>query len=134
MKKFIFALSAAAVLATAGCVKTVSETNSFAVTWGKDTVAGRYQRPLDSVYRAAVAVIQDNGVMIQEYIPHDSTNSVRSVLGKVNDRKVWMRVSAVDMKTSQVDVQARTKWGTKDLELVHQLEKEIALKLAGQPQ
>ena len=40
--------------------------------------------------------------------------------------KVW------DARTAQVDVQARTKWGTRDLDLVHQLEKEIALKLASQ--
>ena len=133
MKKFIFALSAAAVLAAAGCVKTVSDTNTFAVSWGKDSVAGRYPRTQDQVYRAALAVIQENGVMLQEFIPHDTTNNVRSVLGKVNDRKVWMRVAAVDMKTAQVDVEARTKWGTKDLDLVHQLEKEIALKLTTQP-
>ena len=132
MKKLIFTLLATATLASTGCVKTVSDTRTFAATWGKDSVAGRYTRTLDQVYQASVAVIQSNGVLLNEYIPHDSTNSVRSLLGKVNDRKVWVRVEAVDMKTSQVDVQARTKWGARDLDLVHQLEKEIALKLAGQ--
>jgi hypothetical protein len=29
-----------------------------------------------------------------------------------------------------VDVEARTKWGRVDIDLVHQLEKEIALELA----
>jgi hypothetical protein len=130
MKKTIFAALAAAVLVTAGCVSTVSDTHTFAVSYGKDSVAGRYQRTLDQVYQASVAVIQSNGVMIQEYIPHDSTNAVRSVLGRVNDRKVWVRVEQVDPKTTQVDVQARTKWGTRDLDLVHELEKEIALQLA----
>jgi Protein of unknown function (DUF3568) len=129
MKKIIFALLATAAIVATGCVKTVSDTNTFATTWGKDSVAGRYNRTLDQVYQASMAVIINNGVLLQEYIPHDSTNAVRSILGKVNDRKVWVRVSAVDMKTSQVDVQARTKWGTRDLDLVHQLEKEIALKL-----
>ena len=132
MKKFIFALSIVAVIAATGCVKTVSGTRTFASSWGKDTVAGRYQRPMDQVYRAAGEVIRDNGVMLQEFIPHDSTNAVRSILGKVNDRKVWISVEAVDMRTSQVDVQARTKWGTRDLDLIHQLEKEVALKLAAQ--
>ena len=132
MKKLIFTLLATATLASTSCVKTVSDTRTFAATWGKDSVAGRYTRTLDQVYQASVAVIQSNGVLLNEYIPHDSTNSVRSLLGKVNDRKVWVRVEAVDMKTSQVDVQARTKWGARDLDLVHQLEKEIALKLAGQ--
>jgi len=130
MKKTFFAILAGAVVIATGCVKTVSDTNAFAMTWGKDTVAGRYQRSLDQVYQASVAVIQNNGVMIQEYIPHDNTNAVRSLQGRVNDRKVWIRVESVDPKTTQVDVQCRTKWGTRDLDLVHELEKEIALQLA----
>ena len=132
MKKIILAVLATATLAATGCVKTVSDTRTFAATWGKDSVAGRYTRSLDQVYQASVAVIQSNGVLLNEVIPHDNTNAVRSLLGKVNDRKIWVRVEAVDMKTSQVDVQARTKWGARDLDLVHQLEKEIALKLAAQ--
>ena len=130
MKKSIFAVLAGAALITAGCVSTVSDTNTFATTWGKDSVAGRYSRSLDQVYAASVAVIQSNGVLLQEFIPHDNTNAVRSLLGRVNDRKVWVRVESVDPKTTQVDVQARTKWGTRDLDLVHELEKEIALQLA----
>jgi len=130
MKKTIFAVLAAVAVIATGCVKTVSDTNAFATTWGKDTVAGRYQRSLDQVYQASVVVIQSNGVMINEYIPHDNTNAVRSLLGRVNDRKVWVRVESVDARTTQVDVQARTKWGTRDLDLVHEIEKEIALQLA----
>ena len=130
MKKTIFALSVALGLVTVGCVNTVSDTHSFATTWSKDTVAGRYARTSDQVYAASVAVIQNNGVMLTEYIPHDVTNNVRSLLGRVNDRKVWVRVEAIDPKTTQVDVQARSKWGVSDLDLVHEIEKEIALRLA----
>lgn len=131
MKLKIFtAVAIAAVLAT-GCVKTVTDNKSFAMSaWSKDTVAGRYNRPVETVYQASIAVIQKNGVLLTEFIPHDNTNNVRSLQGRVNDRKVWMRVSAVDGRTSQVDVQARTSWGLSDVELVHQLEKEIALELA----
>ena len=130
MKKSIFALSLALGLVTIGCVNTVSDTHSFATTWSKDSVAGRYARTMDQVYAASVAVIQNNGVMIKDYIPHDTTNNVRSLQGRVNDRNVWVRVEAVDPKTTQVDVQARTKWGVSDLDLVHEIEKEIALQLA----
>ena len=130
MKISIFALSLALGLVTIGCVNTVSDTHSFATTWSKDSVAGRYARTMDQVYAASVAVIQNNGVMIKEYIPHDTTNNVRSLQGRVNDRNVWVRVEAVDPKTTQVDVQARTKWGVSDLDLVHEIEKEIALQLA----
>ena len=133
MKKSIIALlvgAAVVTTVTTGCVKTVSDTHAFASSWNKDTIAGRYQRTLDQVYQASVVVIQNNGVLIQEFIPHDSTNAVRSLLGRVNDRKVWVRVEQVDPKTAQVDVHARSKWGTTDIDLVHELEKEIALQLA----
>ena len=130
MKKLILAALAGAALISTGCVQTVNDTHSFAATWGKDSVAGRYQRPVDQVYQASVAVIQSNGVMISEFIPHDTTNTVRSLEARVNDRKVWIRVEGVAPNVTQVDVQARTSWGLRDLDLVHELEKEIALQLA----
>lgn len=130
MKMKFFAVLAGAALAATGCVKTVSDTHTFASTWSKDSVAGRYQRTIEQVYQAAVTVIQSNGVLLTEYIPHDNTNAVRSLEGKVNQRTVWIRVEAVDPKTTQVDVQARGSWGGSDLDLVHELEKEIALQLA----
>ena len=134
MKKKIFAAlaGAAAVVAVTGCVHTVTDTSTFAVSYGKDSVAGRYQRSMDQVYQASVAVIQNNGVLLTEYVPHDNTNAVRSLQGRVNDRKVWIRVEQVEPRVSQVDVEARTKWGRVDLDLVHELEKEIALKLTTQ--
>ena len=134
MKKKIFAAlaGAAVIVAVTGCVHTVTDTSTFAVSYGKDSVAGRYQRSMDQVYQASVAVIQNNGVLLTEYVPHDNTNAVRSLQGRVNDRKVWIRVEQVEPRVSQVDVEARTKWGRVDLDLVHELEKEIALKLATQ--
>ena len=127
--KFLAVLAGAAVIAT-GCVKTVNDSHTFASTWSKDSVSGRYQRTVEQVYAASVAVIQSNGVLITEYIPHDSTNATRSLQGKVNQKDVWIRVEAVDPRTTQVDVQARGSWGGSDLNLVHELEKEIALQLA----
>jgi hypothetical protein len=131
MKKTLFAiLGAAAILVTAGCISTVSDTKTLATTWSPDSVAGRYARSVDQVYQASLVVIQQNGVLLTEYIPHDTTNNVRSLMGRVNDLKVWVRVEGVDNKTTQVDVQARTKWGVSDINLVHELEKEIALQLS----
>ena len=85
---------------------------------------------MDQVYQASVQVIQNNGVLLTEYIPHDSTNMVRSLQGKVNERNVWIRVEAVDPKITEVTVQARSSWGVSDVDLSHELEKEIALQLA----
>jgi hypothetical protein len=132
MKKMIFVVAlAGAAFAITGCVQTVTDENTFAATaWSRDAVAGRYNRTVDQVYQASIVVIQKNGVLLTEYIPHDNTNNVRSLSGRVNNSKVWMRVSAVDARTTQIDVQARTKWGTADVDLVHELEKEVALELA----
>jgi len=118
------------VIVITGCVSTVSGTHTPAMSFGKDAVSGRYERSLDQVYGAAVQVVQNNGTMITEYIPHESTNTARALYGKVNDQNVWVRVEAVDPKVTEVTVQARSKWGSKDLDLVHELEKEIALQLA----
>ena len=130
MKKIFLEAWVGTVIVTAGCVSTVSGTHSPALTWSKDKVEGRYERSLDQVYQASVQVIQNNGVLITEYIPHDSTNSVRSLEGKVIERNVWIRVEAVDPKITEVTVQSRSSWGVSDIDLSHELEKEIALQLA----
>jgi Protein of unknown function (DUF3568) len=130
MKMKFFAALVGAVIVTAGCVSTVSDTHSPALTWSKDKVQGRYERTVDQVYQASVAVIQSNGVLITEYIPHDNTNAVRSLQGKVNEKNVWIRVEGVDPKITEVTVQARSTWGVSDVDLAHELEKEIALQLA----
>jgi hypothetical protein len=129
MKKIIFAGLLAVAVVAVGCVSTVSGTHSFATSVYPDSVAGRYPRSLDQVYNASITVITRNGVLVTEYIPHDTTNSVRSLEGKVQDRTVWISVEAVAPRETEVSVQARSKWGTTDLELVHELEKEIALEL-----
>jgi hypothetical protein len=130
MKKALFAVLGGAAIIVTGCTSTVSDTHAFATSWNRDSISGRYARTPDQVYSAAVAVVQHNGVLINEYIPHDTTNTVRALEGRVNNEKVWVRVEAVDSKSTQVDVQARTSWGMTDADLVHELEKEIALQLA----
>jgi hypothetical protein len=129
MKTKFFAAFAGIVLVTAGCVKTVSGTRSPALWFGKDSVQGRYERPLDQVYQAAVAAIKTDGVLLTEYIPHDATNSTLSFYGKVNDHNVWVRVEAVDPRITEVTVQSRTPLGNTDIDVAHEVEKEIALQL-----
>lgn len=117
------------ILLAVGCVNTVGGTKTPAMSFGEDSYSGRYQRTPDQVYRAAVTVMNNNGVLLTEYIPHDTTNSVRAMYGKVNERKVWIRVEPVDPTVTQVTVQARTTAGFRDQDLTHELEKQIALQL-----
>ena len=130
MKIKFFAALAGMVIITAGCVSTVSDTHSPALTWSRDQISARYERTVDQVYQASVAVIQNNGVLITEFIPHDNTNTVRSLQGKVNEKNVWIRVEAVDPKTTEVTVQTRSTWGVSDVSLSSELVTEIALQLA----
>jgi hypothetical protein len=132
MKTKIFAALAGLVIVTAGCISTVSGTKTPALTWSKDRVDGRYERSVDQVYQAAVAVIQANGVLITEFIPHDTTNTVRSLQGKVNQHNVWIRVEGIDpvKPITEVTVQSRSTSGVSDIDIAHELEKEIALQLA----
>ena len=129
MKTIFFAALAVIGIAAVGCIGTVSGTRTAAVPFVKDRIEGRYERSVDEVFSAAKAVITDNGVLSTEYIPHDTTNTVRALDGKVKQRTVWIRVESIDPKVTAVTVQARTKGGGSDIDLTHELEKQIALKL-----
>jgi hypothetical protein len=130
MKKIFLAALVGAVIITAGCVSTVSDTHSPAVTWSTDKINARYERSLDQVYAAAVTVIKNNGVVLTEYIPHD--NSVRALSAKVNEKNVWVRVEAMDPAApiTQLTIQARTSWGVSDVALASELVTEVALQLS----
>ena len=130
--KILAGLAGLIVVVVTGCVSTVAGTKTPAMFPNRDSVEGRYERSLDQVYQAAVQVMQADGVMLTEYIPHDATNSVRSLYGKVNDEKVWMRVESVDPRITSILVEARTKYGGADIALAHELEKEVALQLQAQ--
>jgi hypothetical protein len=127
--KICVALAGVAIVAI-GCVKTVSNDKAGAVPFVKDKMEGRYERPMRTVYQAAKDVLAFNGMITAESTLA-TTNDVAALAleGKVNQRSVWIRVEQVDPKITAVIVQARNKWGGRDLELVHELEKEIALKL-----
>ena len=115
-------------MVTAGCVDTVNGRKTAAVPWVKDRMEGRYERPVAQVYEAAKSVLTVNGTLLNETTIH-GTNTVLALEGRVNQRAVWISVTQVDPKVSSVVVQARTKGGGTDIELVHELEKQIALKL-----
>ena len=96
-------------LVLVGCVKTVNDRHTFALSPTTDKFEGRYERSVDQVYAAAVDVIKANGAIARETIISPGTNSVRAIEAKVNGRNVWVRVQAVDPKVTSVKVQVRTK-------------------------
>ncbi len=123
------ALFGALGVLVAGCVNTVSGGRTAAVPFMKDTVEGRYERSVDEVFTAAKDVIAKNGVLNTESILHGETNLVKTAIGKVNQRSVYIRVEPATPKITAVAVQARNQNGAADIELAHDIEKQIALRL-----
>jgi hypothetical protein len=129
MRTTILAILFGAVLVGAGCISTVDERKTAGVPFIKDRVEGRYERTVDQVAEAAKQVVTSNGVLVNESILYNQTNAVKTVEGKVNQRTVWVRIEYVDPKITAVTVQTRTPGGGSDIDLAHELEKQIALKL-----
>jgi len=128
-KIFLTVAGAAVVAALAGCIDTVGGGKTAGVPFIRDSMAGRYERPLEQAYQAAKDVIEFNGKLVSETILHGQTNLVKTVEGKVNQRTIWVRVESVAPNVTQVTVQGRTPGGGSDIDLVHEIEKQIALKL-----
>ncbi len=128
MKVFTIAISMGLVGLLVGCVSTVNERTTAGMPFVKDKIEGRYERPVTQVFEAAKEVVKDKGVLVREGTLY-STNEVKTVEGRINQRNVWIRVTAVDPKVTSVLVQARTSGGGADVDLAAQVDKEIALKL-----
>jgi len=129
MKTTMFAILLGLVVVAAGCVSTVDERKTAGVPFIKDRIGGRYERTVDQVAQAAKQVVSNNGVLLNESTLYDQTNAVKTVEGRVNQRTVWVRIEYVDPKVTAVTVQTRTPAGGSDIDLAHELEKQIALKL-----
>lgn len=116
--------------ATTGCVRTASGRTAGAVPLVRDSVEGRYERTVEQVYAAALQVMRSNGVINNELLLHDDQHGARAIEGRVNQRRVWIRVEAVDALVTSVIVQARTSAGGTDMRLANELQKQIAVQLA----
>ena len=123
------ALAMAMLFGSMGCVDTVSGRKTGGVPWIKDMVEGRYERSVEQVFKASIDVVKFNGTLLNESTLHTETNTVKTVEGKVNQRNVWVRVEPVDAKVTSVKVQTRTPGGISDIDLAHEIEKQIALQL-----
>ena len=129
MKKGFFVLLAGAAICLTGCVNTVTEQKAGGVPAFRDRVEGRYERPLTTVFDAAKRALNSYGNVSAEGQLHTSTNQVRTIEGFVNQNAIYMRVEAVTPTVTSVIVQVRTKWGSTDLQVAHELEKRVALEL-----
>jgi hypothetical protein len=71
--------------------------------------------------------------LTKEGIDYGQTNEAKVVQGRVNQCTVWVRIVPVDSQVTSIAVQTRTSGGGSDLNLAHQIDKEIAVRLASRP-
>ena len=131
MKTKIFAALLGTLVIGAGCVSTVNDRTTVADPFVNDRLENRYERSMDQAYTASLNAMKDMGTIEREGIIDPGTNQVKTIEGRVNKRKVWVRVEAVDPKPiTAVTVQVRTSTGASDKPLTHDIATQIALKLA----
>lgn len=106
-----------------GCYTTVDGGRKTGLPWMKDTIEGRYQRPVEDLYLASLEVLRFNGTIVNE-------NRVnKALVAKIDDTTVYVQIEAVGPKVSRVLVQSRTRLGRPKIDLSSELEKQIALRL-----
>src|ERR1700722_10363293 len=125
MKTKLFVLFVLAGLAglVAGCVNTVDGRSETGVPFMKDKLESRYERSVPQILEAARYVINQNGKLVG-----DNTGN-NSLEGRVTQTSVWIKVDqiAAAKPVSQITVQTRTKDRVADLDLAHEIDKQVAL-------
>ncbi len=116
-------LLAALVVTAPGCYRTLDQRSKAGVPFSKDKISGQYERSLEQVQNAARKVLQYNGTLASDDIVN------RVLVGKIDTRTVYVRLTEFEPSLTGVTVQARTKSGAPDIELAAEIEKQIALNL-----
>jgi hypothetical protein len=111
-------------LAWSGCVGTLDGKHQAGVPFVRDTIEGRYERPLDQVMKAARDTIKYNGVLTVDNVVNNTLE------GRVDKRTVWMAAEAVTPSVTRISIQVRGSGGGTDIELASHLREQIAVRLA----
>jgi hypothetical protein len=111
-----------AALFVSACVSTPTGESKGGWPIGKDTSTSRYPRSVDQVVEAARFVLKHNGKLLRD-------NSVdNTFIAKINERDVYVKVTKVDAKTTELVIMARGSMAG-DIILATDLDKQIALQL-----
>jgi hypothetical protein len=106
-----------------GCYSTMEGGSRAGMPLAKDKMEGRYERPLAQVYPAARKVLEFNGTLRGDDIV------TKTLEARIDTRYVWVKLDEIEPNLTRVVVQARTKNGGTDIDLAHEIEKQIALQL-----
>jgi len=111
-------------LALAGCVSTIDGKHTGGIPFVNDTVEGRYDRPMATVWKAAKATLASYGTITVENVAGNTLEA------KLDKRTVWMAVEALTPGSARILVQVRTSGGGTDKTLANELDKQVAIRLA----
>jgi hypothetical protein len=121
--KFVSSLVLSACLAfLAGCIGTQDGNSVAGVPFTKDRFISRYERPVPQLVAAARAVLNRNGRILVDNAVNNSLEA------KVNQHKVWVKVTAIDAKVTEVTVQARGGM-VGDADTAAEISKQIGMAL-----
>jgi hypothetical protein len=109
-----------------GCIGTQDGRSVFGMPLTKDRFTSRYTRPVAQVAAAARTVLNRNGKLL---VDNSINNSFEA---KVNEHTVWVKVSDIDGRISEVVVQARGKMAG-DADLASEISKQIGMMLVTTP-
>jgi galactitol-specific phosphotransferase system IIB component len=123
---FLAAACSALVVLGSGCVGTNDGHSTFGLPFVRDTRPARYQRTVEQVAAATRVVLTHKGKLLMDNVVNNTFKA------KVNERDVWVKITKVDEKFTDVQVQVRTRIGG-DIDLASDLDKEIALQLTVTP-
>lgn len=124
----LFALASLAIVLGAGCYSTEEGNLKFGSPVGRDTIVSRYERPLDQVRNATIAVLKRNGTLIGD-------DRVKNVLtAKIDRHTVWVAFDASEPKIVKVTTQARGPAGGPDVTMAAEIDKQIYGELIVQGQ
>ncbi|HWD20276.1 MAG TPA: hypothetical protein VHB20_13460 [Verrucomicrobiae bacterium] len=125
--KFLASLALAGALGAAlpGCVGTPDGHSKAGVPFTKDTITSRYEKPAAQLASAARVVLNRNGKLSLD-------NSINNTFqARVDQRDVWVKVTDLDGKVTEVVVQARGR-ATGDVDLAAEISKQIGMELMAQ--
>jgi hypothetical protein len=125
--KFVLAaaLSALALLVS-GCVSTPTGHSQAGVPGLKSKLTRRYPRSVEQLVAATRVVLARNGKLSLDNIVDNTFQA------KVNERDVWISITKVDDKVTELVIMVRHGLGA-DIDLAAELDKQIALQLTVTP-
>ncbi len=127
MKKLLFSLLVVLTVGSTGCISTVDGHRSAGVPFRKDRIISRYQIPVAQVVDAAKEVLAGEKGGLGALQSENRINN--SLVAKVDNRMVYLKVTEVEPNISEVVVQVRTDAGWSDIDWAAEIDKQIALRL-----